>query len=241
MRPICIHRPEYDVVLENHAAVDGAQIQIDGMTTGGHPGEADDARRCRARHRVSNHRRGAGALDDDVRFEALEYRQVACMILPAQSADQLRLWSFLHAIEDVNVESTLTSHQRGEKPDRAGAGDEHGFRPPRVGTASDTLRMIPGLGDNTGRFDKHTERAERRSHRYGELRFQSEPLASKSVALLDAAFRVAAIATHVPFTGGAIAARYGIGAAHDSGDEIAGTQVRPGWRFEYAPDRLVAE
>ncbi len=75
----------------------------------------------------------------------------------------------------------------------------------------------------------------------GKSGFDAPTLRAESVALLDAAFGVFAVAAHVPFAGRAGDARDGIGTANDADDQIAFVESAVCGRFFHAAERLVAE
>jgi hypothetical protein len=99
----------------------------------------------------------------------------------------------------------------------------------------------PRLRDDAGRFDQHPELAEPRVDLHREARIEAIALGREARETLDAAFRVAAVAAHVPFADRAARARDGIWPANDADDPVARLQAALGWGGEDPADGLVSE
>ena len=99
-------------------------------------------------------RRRAGAFDHDVGRKLRQRVEIARVIGGAERAHELGLRSARVAVIDMHVEAALRAEQRGEQPDRAGAGDQHAARR-RVVEPPDAIDMVPGLGDDAGRLQQH--------------------------------------------------------------------------------------
>src|SRR5262245_2634169 len=110
MPPIGIDASEDDVVLQDHRGCDVGWGTRAGSTAGADAGETQNAARRQGPHRISDHRAGARALDDDIRLES-DVQHAAGVISPAERAHQFRLGTRLHTIEDVNVQTALFCHE----------------------------------------------------------------------------------------------------------------------------------
>src|SRR5262249_45898087 len=112
---------------------------------------------------------------------------------------------------------------------------------PRARACADPLGVIPSLGDDARRLDQHAEGPERGVELDGEFGLDAKLLGAVTVALLDAALDVAAVAAHVPLADRAGRARHRIGSAHDADDQVAGLEAAVRRRLLHAPERLVSE
>ncbi len=148
------------------------------------------------------------------------------MIRRPERAHELRLASRLDTIEHVDFQPVLHSDERGEKANGAGAGHEHPARLPECAPA-DGDDLLPRLGDHRGRLEQHAENAQRRVDLHHVLRLDPPALGHESVDLLDATFRVLAVAAHVPLTHGTVRAGHGVGAPHDAHHQITLLQAAP--------------
>ena len=74
-----------------------------------------------------------------------------------------------------------------------------------------------------------------------EIGLDAEIFGTVAVALLDAAFGVAAVAAHVPLAGGAGRTRHGIGPAHNADNEIADLDAAFRRRLLHLAERLMAD
>ena len=144
-------------------------------------------------------------------------------------------------VEHMDVEAALRAQQCGEQTDRPGAGDQKRLRLPCPRAPADAFGMIPGLGDDAGRLDQHAGIAERTIDLDEEVGLDAEKIRTISVAFLDAALGVAAVAAHIPFADRAGGARHRIGPAHDADDAIAGAKSAVGRRLAHFTQRLVAD
>jgi hypothetical protein len=115
---------------------------------------------------------------------------------------------------------------------RAGAGHEYAARLP-PGAAADPLHVLPRLGNHAGRLEQHADPFQGWIDTHRVLRLDAIALRAEAVSLLDAAFRIEAVAAHVPLTAGAIRARHRVGAAHNRHDQIAGLQSAVWLRLEH--------
>ena len=97
------------------------------------------------------------------------------------------------------------------------------------------------FGENAGRLEQHAEQAEGRVELDDEFRLDAKIFGAVAMAFLDAPLGVAAVAAHVPFAGGAGAARHRIGSAHDADDEISGGKPAFRRRGLHPPKRFMAE
>src|SRR5665213_1015579 len=111
----------------------------------------------------------------------------------------------------MHFKPALRPKQRRQQSDRTGAGDQYDARLPRRAARADPLDLLPGLGDHAGRLQQHAMVLERRIDLDDEIRLDAELLATVTVALLDAALGVLAVAAHVPFADSAGRTRHRIG------------------------------
>ena len=153
---------------------------------------------------------------------------------------QLRLRAVIVAVEDVHLVAALHAHQRGEQPDRSGAGDQRaarrrGFEPPHA------IDVVPRLGDHARRLEQHAEQAERAIDFHGELRRRAPALGAEAVQSLDAVLGVLPVAAHVPLAGRAGRAGQRVGMAHDADHVIAGREVGFLRRRDHPAERLMPE
>src|SRR4051812_40161557 len=101
--------------------------------------------------------------------------------------------------------------------------------------------MIPGLGDDAGRFQQNAELTERGIKLKGEFRFDAEEFGAEAVASLDAVFGKFAVAAHVPFTRRAGRTWDRIRMPDKSNDQISGNEAAGRRRLLHAPERLMPE
>ena len=235
---IGVDRAEHHVVFQNHLAVEIADIELEFVAAGGNAGETDDAVRRGAAHDVEHDRAGAGAFDHHV---GLERAEIADVVGGAERANQIRFDAFAHAVEHVHFKPALHADQRRQEADWAGAGDECDARLPGRAARADPHHLLPGLGDHARRFEQDAEQFKRGIDGNQEIRLDAEVLAAVTVALLDAALGVAAVAAHVPFAGGAGRARHRVGPPHDADHQIAGFEAAAGRRFLDAAEQFMTD
>jgi hypothetical protein len=99
----------------------------------------------------------------------------------------------------------------------------------------------PGLRYDAGRLDEHRPVTEPSGDGDSFIEAKGVPLRRESIELLDAVLGVAAVETHVPLPHRARRARHRIGAAHDTNDEVVGSEWGARRRLEDPSKRLVAE
>jgi len=131
--------------------------------------------------------------------------------------------------------------QRRQQADGTGTGDQRLARLPRRAAGSDPLDLLPGLGDHAGRLQKNAMVLEGRINLEDEIRLDAELLAAVTVALLDAALGVLAVAAHIPFANGAGGARHRIGPPHDANHQIARRNAAAIRRLFDAAERFMAD
>ena len=189
----------------------------------------------RARHQLGH----AGALDHQVGLALLRHvGDVAGVVLGAERAHRLRLHALGGAVEHVHLEVALLAHERGQQPDRAGAGHEHALVD-RARARGDPVDLLPGLGEDARRLGEHAERAELVGDRDREVLLDGHELRAVAVERLDAPLGVLAVAAHVPLALGAAGAGHRIGPADDARDELA--RLEPAAAVAHAAEQLVAE
>src|SRR5262249_26396714 len=238
--PIGIDRPEYHVVVEHQGAVEAADIDVEHLSGLGDAGQADDSGRRRRAETCTDEGHSSGAFHQNVGSERFEARRVA-VVDPAEIAHERLLRTTLVVIEHMHVEIALYSHEGRQKPDGTGAGDEQRLRLPGTRAMADALGVVPGLGEDAGGLQQYAENAQSRVDPDRKLRLEAEAFGAVAVPLLDPAFGVAAVATHVPLSSGASQARHRIGPAHDPDDEIAGRKPAPRRRRFHRAQRFMAE
>ena len=101
--------------------------------------------------------------------------------------------------------------------------------------------MVPCFGEDARRLKQDPQIPQLRLDLDRELRLDAKALGAVAGPFLDAAFRVASVAAHVPFPGGAGGARLGIGATHNPYNEVARNKSAPGGRDLDHRQRLMAE
>jgi hypothetical protein len=144
-------------------------------------------------------------------------------------------------IDQVYFEPALHTHQRGEEPDRADAGDQYRKWLPGSRPLADALGVIPRLGDDACRLQQHARNIERSIDLDQKFRFDSEKFRAEAVALLDAALGVAAVAAHIPFADRAGGTRDRIGPPHDADDEVARFDAASGRRLLDLAERFMTD
>ena len=125
--------------------------------------------------------------------------------------------------------------------DRAGAGDQQRPRSPGARTLTDALGVIPSLGHDARRLQQHGSDAERGIDLDQEIGLDAKELGAVAVALLDAAFGVAAVAAHVPLVDGARGTRNRIRPPYDADDMIAGLHAATGGRLLHTAERFMTD
>ena len=234
MPAVGIDGPEYDVVVKHYGAVEAANIEVEHLSGLGDAGQADDSGRRRRVETAADEGRRSRAFHQNVGSEPFEVARVA-VVGRAEIAHERPLRTALVVIEHVHVEIALLSHQRRQKPDGPGPGDEQRPRLPRARAVADALGMVPGLGEDAGGLQQHAEDAQCRVELDREVRLDTEAFGAVAVPLLDTALGVAPVATHVPLSVRAREARHRIGPAYDADDEIAGCEAATlGRRLDHA-------
>src|SRR5262249_56030221 len=142
----------------------------------------------------------AGASNRSGGREPLEVARIA-VVSPAEIAHERLLRTTLVVIENVHVEIALLSHQRRQKPDRPGAGDQQRPRLPRTRAVADALGMVPGLGEDAGGLQQHAEDPQCPIDLDRELRLDAEAFGALALPLPHSALGLAALAAHVPPSG----------------------------------------
>ncbi len=101
--------------------------------------------------------------------------------------------------------------------------------------------MVPGLGGDAGWLQKNANIAKRRSESYRELWLDAKSLGAITIAMLDAALGIKAVAAHVPFAAGARRAWNRVRPTNNADHEIAGNDPALSGRGQYTPQRLVPQ
>jgi hypothetical protein len=140
----------------------------------------------------------------------------------------------------VDVVSALDCQQRREQADRARAGHEHAVRV-EARARPDALDLLPRLRHDARRLEQHADVREAGIDAHRELRLDAPALRAITVALLDPALGVAAVAAEVPLAARAAGARDRVRAADDAHDQVAWAQAGAGRALAHPPERLVAE
>src|SRR5689334_24061536 len=112
------------------------------------------------------------------------------MVKRAEVVNEIRLQAGGHAIEDMYLEPAFPRDERGEQPDRTGAGHQHRLRIPGRRSAAEPIDLVPGFRDDTRRLQQDAQRTERRIERDHEPWFQPEPFRTVTVAFFDPTLRV---------------------------------------------------
>ena len=192
---------EHDGVVEDHVAVEAADVDLKPLPRLGDAGQADDAGRGRRPETARDHGGGAGAFHQDVGREPPEALAVAVIDAAQIAHDRLLRPPLLRS-------STCTSSPRCV-PIRA-ASSPIGPAPVtskvcgcQTRAPADALGVVPGLGEDAGRLEQHAKDAQIGVDLDGEFRLDAEALGAVAVPLLDAALGVAPVAAHVPFALGA--------------------------------------
>src|SRR5579883_2657429 len=206
---------------------------------GGDAGQTQDAVACKMVHGFSDEGAGACALDDDVRLES-DRADGAGVIASAELFDELGFETFCDAVEDVHFEATLSADEGCEQADGTGACDEHIARPP-LGALTDARDVVPGFSDDAGWLQQHADFPEPGIEAHCESGFDAPPFGAEAVALLNTAFSVFSVAAHIPFADGTGNAGFGIGMAHDAGDQIAFFKAAGSRSLFDAAERFVPE
>jgi hypothetical protein len=81
-----------------------------------------------------------------------------------------------NAIEDVHVQASLPAYECGKQADRPRTRDEDRPGRPGGGTPADSFDMVPRLGHNARRFEKHADMAELRIDFDCKRRLDPKPL-----------------------------------------------------------------
>ena len=195
------------------------------MAAARHAGQADDAVGRRARHRVGDDGRRAGAFDDDVGREVAE---------PAAARDRSPPRSRTSSRLAARRRPGRAHARRGRaaRPSAPPAGRPGRRRSPArfaatsSGAMADALDVVPRLGEDARRLQQHAEqrRAPDRPSPRSPARTGSARRRSRR-SCLDAALGVSAVAAHVPFAGGAGDAGHRIGPPHDADHMVAGGEA----------------
>src|SRR5262249_16639723 len=184
--------------------------------------EAHDAAGRRTAEHVAHHVRRAAALHQNVGLEAAVERLKSTDVPGcAERVNEVAPLCLVAVTEHVHVEAPLHTHHRGEQADRSGAGDQPGLGPPGARTLADTLGVIPRLGDDARRLEQHAGDAERRIDLDEKIGLDAEIFGAVTVAFLDAALGVAAVAAHVPLADAARGTRHRVRPAYDADNTIA--------------------
>src|SRR5271167_4843339 len=115
------------------------------------------------------------------------------MIGAAEMAHDGFLLETFVMIEHMDVKPALRADHRGKQPDRTRTGHKQRLRRPGARAVADALGVVPGLGDDTGRFDQNALHAERWIELDQEFRLDAKKIRAITVALLDAALGIAAV------------------------------------------------
>jgi hypothetical protein len=190
---------------------------------------------------VRDHLSGPGALDDDVRGQLGNGRQIGSVVARAQILCELRFGAVHDLIEHVDLEPSLAPHQRGKEADRAGPRHQDRPRTPCGGTRSDPFGVIPRLCHHARRLQKHTQVPECRVDLDRKLRFHAEAFGAIAISLFDAPLRIETVPTHVPFPDGAVPARHRIRTTDYSDDEVTGCETGAFGCGQHTTERFMAD
>src|SRR5689334_21159145 len=160
MRAVSVDGTEHDIVLEHDASVEPTDIDGKRASRGRYTDETGD---CPARvrgHHIEHDAVRAGALDDDVGWQAIEkLGQVLRVVIGTERLHERGFGPVLGLVEDVDVESFLAPDERRKQPDRASAGnDDMTGRP--VSAMANAFDLLPGFGHDTRGFEQYAKRSE---------------------------------------------------------------------------------
>ena len=213
MPPVGIHRAERGDVLQHHVRRQRSRRDAIGRHRRADAEQADDAARRDRLQRLPDQAGHAGAFHHDVQLQA-QVGDRPRVIRRAQLPDQGRFRPRRHPVQDVDVGSVLHPDQGSQQPDGPGSHHQDCGRIPE-GPPADGGDMLPRLGRHGGGLQQHPQRAQALIHPHRVVRLDPPALRHEPVDLLDAAFGVAAVGTHVPLADRAVRAGHRIGPADD--------------------------
>ena len=170
------------------------------------------------------------------RFSKVSDVEIGC----PQAPHHLWFAAFGDPVKHVGLVTPLGGQQRGEKPDRPGAGDKHLLRCPRRPVA-DLFNVVPGLGHDGGGLEQHAENPEDGIHRDQVLRVDTVALGRVAVTALDASLGVPAVQAHIPVPRCARRTRNRVAPADDADHEVSGTETGPRGCLDNPAQRFVPD
>src|SRR5262249_38308138 len=159
--------------------------EVEHLSGLGDAGQADDPGRRRRVEAAADEGRSARAFHQNVGSEPFEARRVA-VVGPAEIAAERLLRTAPVWSRRRDLQIALLSHQRRQKPDGPGAGDQQRPRLPRTRAVADALGMVPGLGEDAGGFQQHAEDPQCPVDLDRELWLDAEAFGAVAVPLFDA-------------------------------------------------------
>ena len=157
-----------------------------------------------------------------------------------EAAHHLWFAAFGDPVKHVGLVAPLGGQQRGEKPDRPGAGDEDLFRCP-CRPVADLFDVVPGLCHDGGGLEQHAENPEDGIHRNEVLGVDTVALGGVAVTALDAPLGVPAVHAHIPVPRCARRTRNRVAPADDADDQVSGTETGPRGCLDHPAERFVPD